>query len=354
MLHEKLAAAGFEVERMPRGEVDNLWAQFGDVPKLLFAGHVDVVPPGDVNQWQSDPFCAVECDGFIVGRGAADMKSGVAAMTAAALRAVANDYADGLALLFTSDEEGAALDGTAHVVRQLQKRGVRIKRCIVGEPTCEKHFGDRIKTGRRGSLTADITITGVQCHAAYPQRGKNPIPILNAVLAECIEAFGSFADGGGQFQPTTFQIVKLQSGIADNVIPPMARAVVNFRYAPQTTAEQLQNSMQRILQNHAPEKWQCQWQHSAAPFVTAEDAPLIKALAKIINDIAAPPQMPQTSTGGGTSDGRFLRHICDELAEFGPLNTSIHEVNEKVKSADVRLLTDIYTATAKHFLNTNG
>ncbi|MGI9337413.1 MAG: M20/M25/M40 family metallo-hydrolase, partial [Gammaproteobacteria bacterium] len=207
ILQHKLAAAGFAVERMPSGEVDNLWAHYkngddgGDMPKLLFAGHVDVVPPGDIDKWQSAPFIAEERDGFIYGRGAADMKSAVAAMTIAAMRAAAGGYAGGLALLFTSDEEGAATQGTAHVVRKLQERGIRIKRCIVGEPTCEHYFGDTIKTGRRGSLSADINISGIQCHAAYPHRGDNPIPMLIAALAECQKQLAAFADGGGQFPP---------------------------------------------------------------------------------------------------------------------------------------------------------
>ena len=352
LLQGKLAAAGFSVERMPSGEVDNLWAQYGDTPRLLFAGHVDVVPPGDLSKWQTDPFVAEERDGFIHGRGAVDMKSGVAAMTVAALRAAEEQCAEGLALLFTSDEEGDATEGTAHVVRELQKRKVQIDRCIVGEPTCENNFGDYIKTGRRGSLSADITITGKQAHAAYPHRGENPVPPLMCALIEAGKNFNSESSkhAGGQFPPTTFQIVKLQSGVAENVIPPQARATINFRYAPDDAPAQLQKTIEETLQKHAPQKWQCQWRHGAVPFVTDKNAPLITELKKIITAVASPPSPPQTSTGGGSSDGRFLREICAELAEFGPINAGIHEVNEKVQAAHIPQLTEIYFRLARHFL----
>lgn len=349
--------AGFVVEKMPSGEVDNLWAYYksekgGDdaMPKLLFAGHVDVVPPGDIDKWQSHPFAAEERDGYLFGRGAADMKSGVAAMVIAALRAAAGGYANGLALLLTSDEEGAATEGTAYVVKKLQERGVMIKRCIIGEPTCERYFGDIIKTGRRGSLTAEITIRGVQCHLAYPHRGENPIPSMLSALTQCQERFDNFADGDNQFPPTSFQIARIQSGIADNVIPPKARAVINFRYAPKTAHTKLQSATEEILQKHAPDKWQCQWHHGAKPFFTNKDAPLISALQTIIQKTAAIEKPPKTSTAGGTSDGRFLHEICEELAEFGVINTTIHKINESVKTKDIHLLTDIYTRAAQHFL----
>ena len=343
-----LTAAGFSVQRLPMGEVDNLWATDGAPPRLVFAGHIDVVPPGDMAAWQSDPFVATERDGFIYGRGAADMKSGVAAMLCAAVR-IRQKGGAGVALLLTSDEEGAALHGTQHVVKWWQQNsGGIIDYGIVGEPTCESVFGDAIKIGRRGSLTATITAHGRQTHAAYPHRGDNPNHRLLPALSEMLRRWPPVADSGGDFPPTSLQVVELQSGVgAHNVIPATAAAVINFRYAPTDDAAILRQEVESCLRL-ADGEWEYEWQHGAVPFLTAADGELASALQKSISQCTA--QRAKFSTGGGTSDGRFLRAICRELVEFGPLNETIHAPNERVSIEEVKLLTDIYEDTARRLL----
>ncbi len=362
LLQEILSSAGFATERMPSGEVDNLWALCGEKPHLIFAGHVDVVPPGDLSQWQSPPFEPSLRGGFLYGRGAADMKSGVAAMTAAAVRAAKENRANGLALLFTSDEEGPAKEGTAHVVRVLKERGIKAQRCIVGEPTCENEFGDAIKIARRGSLSASITVAGKQAHAAYPHRGENPVPAFISALNELCETFGinekAPADNGNaagknktpEFPPRTFQIVKLQSGVAENVIPPFARATINFRYPPGDSTQTIIAETEKALQKTAAGKYKCEWRNTAVPFSTDPSAPLVKALRETIMEVAKPKTPPRASAGGGASDGRFLREICKELAEFGVMNEGIHEPNERVRPQDVAMLAEIYHQITRRFL----
>ena len=346
---DMLTAAGFSVQRLPMGEVDNLWATDGAPPRLVFAGHIDVVPPGDMAAWQSDPFVATERDGFIYGRGAADMKSGVAAMLCAAVRIRQKSGAGGVALLLTSDEEGTALHGTQHVVKWWQQNGGGIiDYGIVGEPTCESVFGDAIKIGRRGSLTATITAHGRQTHAAYPHRGDNPNHRLLPALSEMLRRWPPIADSGGDFPPTSLQVVELQSGVgAHNVIPATAAAVINFRYAPTDDAAILRQEVESCLRLAGGE-WECEWQHGAMPFSTAADGELAPALQESISQCTA--QRAKFSTGGGTSDGRFLRAICRELVEFGPLNETIHAPNERVSIDEVKLLTDIYEDTARQLL----
>ncbi len=353
-----LRDAGFSAQRLPAGGVDNLWAADGESPALLLAGHVDVVPPGDLAQWESPPFEAEERGGFIYGRGAADMKSGVAALLCAARELRGR----GVAVLLTSDEEGAAIHGTRHVAEwRKQNGGAQIPFALLGEPTCEKEFGDTIKIGRRGSLTARITVRGKQTHAAYPHKGDNPIHRLAAALPEILHRaaaaakLGENAAGAGEktggeadFPPLTAQIVMLKSGVADNVIPPAAAATVNFRYAPPDTPALLRPLVEEPLQNAASGQWECEWIHGAAPFLTPRGGALAGALQDAIFAVCG--RRAAFSTGGGTSDGRFLREICGEIAEFGVINETMHAPNERAECDSVRKLAEIYRRAGMQLL----
>ena len=350
LAEEFLSAAGFSAQRLPAGGVDNLWAADCDSPVLLFAGHVDVVPPGDLALWKTPPFSARESGGFIYGRGAADMKSGVAAMLCAA-RNLQKSGARGVAVLLTSDEEGAAIYGTRHVAAMRQKNGcAKIPYGILGEPTCTAEFGDAIKIGRRGSLTARITVRGKQAHAAYPHQGDNPIHRLCAAVSEILRCAAEMAKTGkkSDFPPLGAQAVMLKSGIADNVIPAAAEATVNFRYAPSDSPELLRRTTEKCLQNAAPEKWECEWIHGAEPFLTRKDGALVGALQDAIFAVCG--RRAELSTGGGTSDGRFLREICGEIAEFGVVNDTMHAPNERAESESVQKLAEIYEFAAQKLL----
>lgn len=339
VIAEALAGAGFAAQRLPAGGVDNLLLHKGAPLRLLFAGHVDVVPPGDLALWDSDPFCAVEKDGHIVGRGAADMKSGVAAMAVALRRAAA----DGTGLFLTSDEEGAAEHGTKHFAEWWRGQGnAPIDYCIIGEPTSETVMGDAIKVGRRGSLTGALCIRGRQEHAAFPYRGDNPAHRLARALQQLAD----------QWQPnvaallrgetvTTFQVVELASGVgAHNVTPPTARAMFNFRYALPDTAEELKQQVGGVLDSAAAGRWECEWTHNAEPYCLPSDSALAGAVQRAVKKCTG--ATAAFTSSGGASDGRFLRHICGQLVEFGVLNTTIHAPNEKVAAADVRALADVY------------
>lgn len=347
LIAELFTAAGFRLQRLPAGGVENLLAVRGEegaVPKLLFAGHVDVVPPGDAAQWESDPFTPVERDGQLYGRGAADMKSGVAAMVAAALGGGdAGGAMDGVAVFLTSDEEGTAVHGTRHFVEWWQAQGrAQIPYCIVGEPTCEQVFGDAIKVGRRGSLTCRVTIRGRQGHAAYAYRADNPAHRLARALQRQADAWQDNlqAQAAGEMV-TTFQVVALEGGVgATNVTPPHAGAVFNFRYAPPHTAAQLQEEVAAVFDEVAADRWHCEWEHSAAPYIMPSDSRLPLLLREVVQRHTG--QAAAFTTSGGTSDGRFLRAICGEMAEFGVCNATIHEPNENVRIADVRALAAIY------------
>jgi succinyl-diaminopimelate desuccinylase len=335
---------------LPAGEVDNLWATDNACPRALLAGHIDVVPPGDETAWHSAPFIAEERDGYIYGRGAADMKAGVAAMLCAATR-LRQQGINGIAILLTSDEEGPALHGTRHVVEWWQKNNEEcIDYAIVGEPTCEEFFGDTIKTGRRGSLTARIIVHGQQTHVAYPHRGDNPNhQLINALETmrqnwpPCLTAEASSAPSTG------FQVVSLKSGAgANNITPASATATINFRYAPADDPAQLQQTLESSLTQTTGKNWTCDWEHSAEPFFTATDSVLVHALQEEIDKVTG--RRPALSTGGGTSDGRFLRTICRELVEFGPRNETIHAPNERVGIEEVRQLATIYEKTVQGLL----
>ena len=344
LLSSRLSAAGFRCERLDRGPVGNLWARRGDTgPLVCLAGHVDVVPPGPLEEWTSDPFTPTERDGFLYGRGAADMKASVAAMVTAAERAARAWRGRGsVAILLTSDEEGDAVDGTVVAVAALAARGETIDACILGEPTSTERFGDTIKNGRRGSLNGRLRVRGEQCHIAYPERGRNPIhdaaPALEALVS-------TDWDGGNQyFQPTSFQISNIHAGTgATNVIPGSLDVSFNFRFSPESSAPSLQARVRDLLDGHRLQ-YELGWTLIGEPFLTPRGA-LVDALAASVQSVAG--VEPALSTSGGTSDGRFLARLAREVVEFGPLNGSIHKIDEHVRIADLEPLSTIYEETIR-------
>ncbi len=336
----RLTRAGFACERIDRGQVRNLWARHGTgAPLVCLAGHVDVVPPGPVDRWTSDPFVPTERDGHLFGRGAADMKTSVAAMVTAAERLVAATprHRGSLAVLLTSDEEGAALDGTAAVVRELQSRQARLDVCIVGEPTSTSQLGDTIKNGRRGSLNGVLTVRGVQCHIAYPERGRNPIGDALPALAELTAT--EWDQGNEYFSPTSFQISDIHAGTgANNVIPGSLEVMFNFRFSTESTAEQLKARVQQVLDAHGVD-YDLKWSLSGNPFLSPRGG-LVDVMAAAVSSITG--VTPSLSTTGGTSDGRFLADVSREVVEFGPVGASIHGIDEHVRVADITPLSAIY------------
>lgn len=335
----RLAGAGFTCERLDRNGVGNLWARIGDsAPLVCFAGHVDVVPPGPTADWTSDPFTPAERDGYLYGRGASDMKGPLAAMVTAAERVAASRPARGsIALLLTSDEEGDAVDGTAFVVDTLRARGVTIDACIVGEPTSADVLGDTVKHGRRGSLSGELRVAGVQCHIAYPERGRNPILAALPALSEL--ASTEWDRGNADFPPTRFQISNVHAGTgAANVIPGSLDVSFNFRFSPESTADGLQAHVRKILDRHDLD-YALTWKPIAHPFATGR-GPLVDGLIAAIREATG--VVPSLSTGGGTSDGRFIATIAGEVVEFGPVNDTIHKVNERIVVEDLATLSRIY------------
>ncbi len=339
----RLTAAGFTCERLDRGGVGNLWARRGSAaPLVAFAGHVDVVPPGPVAQWTADPFEPVVRDGLLFGRGAADMKGSVAAMVVALERwtAAHQDHPGSVALLLTSDEEGDAVHGTAAAVEALRARGVAIDACIVGEPTSVSELGDTMKVGRRGSLNGVLTVHGVQCHIAYPELGLNAVHAALPALAEL--AAVQWDAGTGAFPPTRFQISNLRAGTgAVNVVPGSADVVFNFRFSPASTPEGLQARVRDVLDRHGV-RYDVRWTLSASPFATPSGA-LAGTLASAVRDVTG--RTPEASTSGGTSDGRFLASISREIIEFGPVNRSMHAVDEHVRVDDLGRLAEVFART---------
>jgi succinyl-diaminopimelate desuccinylase len=348
LIGTRLAAAGFVCERMDRGPVRNLWARRGTgAPLVCLAGHVDVVPTGPVERWTSDPFTPAERDGFLFGRGAADMKVGVAAMTTAAERFVASspNHRGSLALLLTSDEEGAGIDGTKAVVGELQARGERIDACIIGEPTSTAQFGDTIKNGRRGSLNAVLTVKGVQCHIAYPERGRSPILPALPALAEL--AATEWDRGNEYFAPTSFQVSDIHAGTgANNTIPGSMEVLFNFRFSTESTEEGLKKRVHAVLDAHGLE-YDLAWALSGPPFLSARGG-LVDVLSDAVR--AATGVTPALSTSGGTSDGRFLAGVSNEVVEFGPVSASIHGIDEHVRLADIAPLSRVYEQVLRTLL----
>ncbi len=343
LIASRLAAAGFTCERVDRGVVRNLWARHGDAaPLVCLAGHVDVVPPGPIERWTSDPFVPTERDGYLYGRGVADMKVSVAALVTAAERFVAadRDHRGSIALLFTSDEEGDAVDGTAAVVDVLRSRGQSLDACIIGEPTSTGTLGDALKNGRRGSLHGVLTVKGKQGHVAYPELARNPIHSAAAALAELVAT--EWDRGDGSFSPTSFQMSNVQAGAgASNVIPGTMDVVFNFRFSPASPVESLKTRVHEILDRHRVE-YDLAWTVASLPFIFPAGK-LVESLSRAVAGVTG--VTPEMSTGGGTSDGRFLAAISTELVEFGPVNASIHAVDERVLVADIAPLSAIYEQT---------
>ena len=350
----RLEPLGFVCERIdstgPTGLVRNLWARYGAAkPLVVFAGHTDVVPPGPVEKWQSDPFVPTERDGRLYGRGAADMKTSVAAAVVAVERLLAAGPIRGsLAFLLTSDEEGDATDGTVRVVETLKARDETIDCCIVGEPTSVKTLGDTIKNGRRGSLTGKLVVKGIQGHVAYPEKVKNPIHLATPALAEL--AVTRWDEGNEFFPPTSFQISNIHAGAgAANVVPGSCEVLFNFRFSTATTADGLQNRVHAILDKHGL-AYELVWTLGGRPFLTAP-GPLVNALSAAIQTETGVDT--ELSTTGGTSDGRFIADICPEVVEFGPVNATIHQIDECIALADIEPLARIYEATFRKLLCPN-
>jgi succinyl-diaminopimelate desuccinylase len=348
LMIERLTAAGFNVESLRFGPVDNFWAKRGSgAPVFCFAGHTDVVPSGPLDEWRSDPFEPVIRDGVLYGRGAADMKSGLAAMLTATEEFIGKypDHRGTIAFLITSDEEGPSVDGTRRVVEVLRERQESIDWCLVGEPSSETTLGDTIKIGRRGSLSGRLTVHGIQGHIAYPQLADNPVHALAPALAEL--AARVWDNGNEHFQPTTFQVSNISAGTgAPNVIPGELRARFNLRFSTEQTVDSLKQTVEEILQRHRV-KYSLEWFISGQPFLTIPGA-LSQAAARAVQE-----QLqinPKLTTGGGTSDGRFIAPMGAQVIELGVINESIHKVNECVRVADIDGLHRIYLRTLELLL----
>jgi succinyl-diaminopimelate desuccinylase len=348
IIRERLEAIGFNCTPLNFGEVTNLWARRGDAkPLFCFAGHTDVVPTGPLDKWHTDPFQPVVQDGMLYGRGSADMKTGIAAFVTAVEAFVMRypDHSGSIALLITSDEEGPAVDGTVRVVEWLKSRGERIDYTLVGEPSSTKSFGDVVRNGRRGSLSAHLTVKGIQGHIAYPHLARNPILEVAPAIAEL---GATVWDGGNaHFPPTTFQVSNIHGGTgAFNVIPGVVEVYFNFRFATASTAADLQARTEAILHKHGL-TFDIKWTLGGKPFLTERGA-LVNALSRAIESVTH--RVPELSTGGGTSDGRFIADICNEVAEFGPINASIHQLNEHVALTDIAQLHEVYLRTMENLL----
>ena len=344
----RLQQAGFAVEPLRFGEVDNFWATRGSSgPLLVFAGHTDVVPPGDMGQWESDPFIATEAVADLVGRGAADMKASLAAMVVACEHFVGAhpDHSGRIGFLITSDEEGPAKDGTIRVMDTLKDRGEQIDWCVVGEPSSKRELGDLVKNGRRGSLNARLVIHGKQGHIAYPHLADNPIhramPTLNALVAE------PWDQGNDFFDPTSLQISTIRAGQGvTNVIPGSVEVLFNLRFSTEVTADEIRERCEAIL-DQGGLTYDIEWSLSGEPFLT-EPGALLNAVIDSIESTTG--HVPAVSTGGGTSDGRFIAPSGAQVVEVGHVNETIHQINERVKFADIPQLTKIYEGILERLL----
>ena len=348
LMMARLQQAGFAVEPLRFGEVDNFWATRGSSgPLLVFAGHTDVVPPGDTGQWESDPFIATEAVADLVGRGAADMKASLAAMVVACEHFVGAhpDHSGRIGFLITSDEEGPAKDGTIRVMETLKDRGEQIDWCVVGEPSSTRELGDLVKNGRRGSLNARLVIHGKQGHIAYPHLADNPIhramPTLNALIAE------PWDQGNDFFDPTSLQISTIRAGQGvTNVIPGSVEVLFNLRFSTEVTADEIRERCEAIL-DQGSLTYDIEWSLSGEPFLT-EPGALLNAVIDSIESTTG--HVPEVSTGGGTSDGRFIAPSGAQVVEVGHVNATIHQINERVKLADIPQLTKIYEGILERLL----
>ncbi|HTW74240.1 MAG TPA: succinyl-diaminopimelate desuccinylase [Steroidobacteraceae bacterium] len=344
----RLQSIGFQVERLRYGNVENLLARRGSAgPVLCFAGHTDVVPTGPLEEWRSSPFQPAIRDGLLYGRGAADMKSGLAAMLTATEAFIGErpEHSGTLMFLITSDEEGPSVDGTRRVVETLRERAERIDWCVVGEPSSEERIGDTIKVGRRGSLSGRLTVHGVQGHIAYPQLATNPVHAFAPALEELVRRV--WDQGNEHFQPTSFQVSNLNAGTgAPNVIPGELRMRFNLRYSPVQPLEQLKRSVEEILQRHRV-NYTLEWYLSGEPFYTPPGT-LSAAVCDAVRAVTG--LEPQLSTGGGTSDGRFIAPMGAQVVELGVVNASIHKVNECVRVEDIDTLHAIYLQALRNLL----
>lgn len=349
ILIERLEKLGFKIERMRFGNVDNLWARRGtSSPVVVFAGHTDVVPSGPPESWFSPPFEPTLRDGMLYGRGAADMKTSIAAFITS-IEAFLLDHPDhngSIALLITSDEEGVAIDGTVRVVEVLRARAEKIDYCIVGEPTSNKQVGDMIKNGRRGSLSGTLIVQGVQGHIAYPHLVTNPIHMVAPAIAEL--AATTWDQGNEYFPPTSWQISNMNGGTgATNVVPGTVEIWFNFRFSTASTEQGLKDKVHAILDKHKV-KYDLKWELSGKPYLTAKGS-LVAAISSAIEQSYG--ITPELSTTGGTSDGRFIADICPQVIEFGPLNATIHKLNECVGVADIEPLKLTYQRTLEIILS---
>lgn len=348
LLCEHLRPLGFDCEKISMGGVDNLWARRGTAsPLVCFAGHTDVVPTGPLEQWTSDPFVPTIRDGVLYGRGASDMKSSLAAFVVAIEEFIKQhpDHPGSIAVLFTSDEEGPAIDGTVRVCEALKDRGEKLDYCIVGEPTAVNKLGDMIKNGRRGSLSGVLTVKGVQGHVAYPHLARNPIHLVAAAIAELAET--KWDNGNEYFPPTTWQVSNFNAGTgANNVVPGDAHIRFNFRFATSSTLESLQTRVHGILDKHGV-PYDLEWRYDGRPFITPK-GDLVAAVARAIKTVTG--LTTELSTTGGTSDGRFIADICGQVVECGPTNATIHKINECIRLEELDQLPQIYLHTLKNLL----
>lgn len=348
LLAERLESLGFLAERYRFGDVDNLWLRRGNgAPLFVFAGHTDVVPPGPEAQWETPPFEPTERDGYLFGRGAADMKGSVAAFVCAVEQFVAAnpEHSGSIALLLTSDEEGPARDGTRRVIEALTAQGIAPDWCLVGEPSSTERVGDTIKNGRRGSLSATLTIRGIQGHVAYPQFADNPVHRAASALTDLVNT--EWDTGNTYFPPTSFQITNVRAGEgANNVIPGSMEVAFNFRYSTETSADAIKERVARLLERHRVD-YEIEWNLSGTPFLT-DTGDLIDAATQVITERAG--FTPQLSTAGGTSDGRFIAPTGAQVVELGPVNATIHKVNESVKVEDLGTLSVIYEGILERLL----
>ncbi len=348
LIIDRLVPLGFKPEVFRCGDVTNLWIRHGAArPLVVLAGHTDVVPPGPLEKWSTDPFEPTVRDGKLFGRGAADMKTSIAAFVTAAERFVAAHpgHPGSIALLVTSDEEGPSVDGTVRVVEAFKARGEVMDYCIVGEPSSVERFGDTIKNGRRGSLTGRLWVQGVQGHVAYPHRVKNPVHLVAPALAEISTT--EWDKGNEFFPPTTFQVSNIHAGTgAQNITPGAVQVDFNFRFSTESTPDQLKARVNAILERHGLD-YSIDWTLGGRPFLTKRGrlvATLIEAVRKVSG------VTPEINCTGGTSDGRFIIDICPEVAEFGPVNRSIHKVDEAVALEEIEPLAEVYRTAVEDLL----